>query len=141
MLASILFALFLLSCVVLIVSVLLQPGKADAGALFASSVSTTAFGARGTQTILSKITIGAASAFMLTALLLSVPGLRGASSVIDSTKEQPAPVATPTPAASTAASPSASTGGSPAAQESPKTDAKATPAASKPEAKGSPAGK
>ena len=142
MLANILFILFLVSCIVLIASVLLQPGKADAGALFANTVSTTAFGARGTQTLLSKITIGAATGFMLTALLLSVPKLRGAGSVIDSTQEQPAPAATP--AATTSASPSASPSGSPSAspaaavKETPKTDAKATPAASKPEVKASP---
>jgi protein translocase SecG subunit len=149
----VLYGLFILSCIVLIASVLLQPGKADAGALFANTVSTTAFGARGTQTLLSKITIGAAACFMLTALLLSLPSLRGASSVIDRTTEQPAPAPAASPAANTSASPggspAASPSGSPAAQESPKAspaaskpaDAKATPAASNaPEAKESPKG-
>jgi protein translocase SecG subunit len=124
----------------------LQPGKADAGALFSNTVSTTAFGARGTQTLLSKITIGAAAAFMLTALMLSLPALRGANSVIDSTTSQPAPAPTATPAATNAsptpeASPTGSPAGTPsaAAKETPKTDAKATPAAKPADAKASPA--
>jgi len=93
----ILYGLFLLSCVVLIVSILLQPGKADAGALFSSSLSSTAFGPRGTASLLAKITIGAAAAFMLIALTLSLPALNGSRSVLQSTSET-TPTATPTPA-------------------------------------------
>jgi len=92
----ILYGLFILSCVVLIISILLQPGKADAGALFSSSLSSTAFGPRGTASLLSKITIGAAAAFMLIALMLSLPTLTGSRSVLQSTS-QSAPAATPTP--------------------------------------------
>lgn len=69
----------------LIASVLLQPGKSDAGALFTSSVSSTAFGPRGTASILSKITIGAAITFMLTALMLAMPALTGNTSILQST--------------------------------------------------------
>jgi protein translocase SecG subunit len=93
-LSYIFYGLFILSCIVLITSVLLQPGKADAGALFTSSVSSTAFGPRGTQTILAKITIGAAIAFMLSALMLSLPAITGERSVLQSTTTE----ATPTPA-------------------------------------------
>ncbi|HEY0426547.1 MAG TPA: preprotein translocase subunit SecG [Pyrinomonadaceae bacterium] len=82
-----LYGLFFLSCVVLIASVLLQPGKTDAGALFTSNVSSAAFGPRGTATILSKITIGAATTFMLTALLLAMPALNGKVSVLQTTSE------------------------------------------------------
>ena len=103
MLAYLFYGLFILSCVILVVTVLLQPGKADAGALFSSSVSSTAFGPRGTQTLLSKITIGAAIGFMLFALILSLPAITGTRSVLQSgVPEQealPTPVATPTPAA------------------------------------------
>ena len=53
--------------------ILLQPGKADAGALFSSTLSSTAFGPRGTASLLAKITIGAAVAFMLIALTLGLP--------------------------------------------------------------------
>src|SRR5437870_9014272 len=99
MIAYLLYGLFILACVILVVVVLLQPGKADAGALFTSSVSSTAFGPRGTQTLLAKITIGAAAAFMLIALVLSLPRITGTSSVLQSgIPEQPA-VPTPSPTA------------------------------------------
>ncbi|MFL6229589.1 MAG: preprotein translocase subunit SecG [Pyrinomonadaceae bacterium] len=94
----VLYTLFVLSCLVIVISILLQPGKADAGALFTSSVSSTAFGPRGTQTLLAKITIIAAIVFMLSALLLSVPYFTGARSVLQSVEETPAPTQT-TPAA------------------------------------------
>ena len=110
MLTYILYGLFILSCVVLVVTVLLQPGKADAGALFSSSVSSTAFGPRGTQSILSKITIGACAAFMLLALMLSLPAITGSRSVLQSAEPEtePAPVQQPSPAATEAPSPAAS---------------------------------
>jgi len=89
-----LYGLFFLSCLVLIASVLLQPGKTDAGALFTSNVSSSALAPRGTATILSKITIAAAVTFMLSALFLSMPALTGNVSVLssnpDSTVETPA---------------------------------------------------
>ena len=95
----VLYTLFVLSCVVIVVSILLQPGKADAGALFTSSVSSTAFGPRGTQTLLAKITIIAAAVFMLSALLISVPYFSGARSVLQSVGEEPAtPASSPAPA-------------------------------------------
>src|SRR4029077_13739693 len=99
------YGLFILACVVLVVTVLLQPGKADAGALFSSSVSSTAFGPRGTQTLLSKITIGAAASFMLFALILSLPIVTGTSSVLQSGVPEQAPLATPTPAVNTQPTP------------------------------------
>ena len=110
MLTFLLYGLFILSCIVLIVAVLLQPGKADAGALFTSSVSSTAFGPRGTQTILAKITIAAAALFMLVALVLSLPIVTGSRSVVsgesDATPAQPAatpaaPAENPAPATGT----------------------------------------
>src|SRR5436853_3487768 len=99
MLAYTLYGLFILACVILVVTILLQPGKADAGALFSSSVSSTAFGPRGTQTLLAKITIGAAAAFMLLALTLSLPAVTGTSSVLQSgvPEQGPLPTASPTP--------------------------------------------
>jgi len=81
-LAYFLYILFFISCIVLIASVLLQPGKTDAGALFTSNISSTAFQPRGSQTILSKITIAAATTFMLSALLLAMPALTGNISVL-----------------------------------------------------------
>ena len=104
MLTYILYGLFILSCFVLIVVILLQPGKADAGALFSNTLSSTAFGPRGTASLLAKITIGAAAAFMLIALTLGLPLLTGSRSVL---QNEPAPAASPTPAATPQASPAA----------------------------------
>ena len=95
MLCFVLYALFIIACLVLVLAVLLQPGKASAGDLFTSSVSSTAFGPRGTQTLLAKITIGAAIAFMLIALMISM-GIGGPRSVMSSTSDSgPAPQTTP----------------------------------------------
>ena len=85
-----LYGLFFLSCIVLVAAVLLQPGKTDAGALFTSNVSSSALSPRGTATVLSKITIGAASVFMLSALLLAMPALTGNVSVLSTNPEAPA---------------------------------------------------
>src|SRR6187549_3273591 len=85
-----LYGLFFLSCLVLVAAVLLQPGKTDAGALFTSNVSSSAFSPRGTATILSKITIAAAALFMVSALLLSMPALTGNVSVLSANPETPA---------------------------------------------------
>lgn len=148
MITYILYGLFILSCIVLVVAVLLQPGKADAGALFASSVSSTAFGPRGTQTLLAKITIGAAAAFMLIALTLSLPVIAGKRSVLQSTSADPqtTPPPQPSPAASvapsTAASPAQGTGTAGQAENAntgaPAPSATAQPAGS-PQGAGSPA--
>jgi preprotein translocase subunit SecG len=85
MLAYLLYGLFFISCLALIATVLLQPGKTDAGALFTSNISSSAFGPRGTQTILSKITIVAAATFFITALLLAMPAITGNISVLQTT--------------------------------------------------------
>jgi preprotein translocase subunit SecG len=85
-----LYGLFFLSCLVLITVVLLQPGKTDAGALFTSNVSSNAFGPRGTATVLSKTTIVAATVFMLSALMLSMPALTGNISVLSGNPDAPA---------------------------------------------------
>jgi preprotein translocase subunit SecG len=121
-----LYGLFILSCVVLVIVVLLQPGKSGAGDLFSSSVSSTAFGPRGTASILSKITIGAAAGFMLFALMLSLPGVTGSHSVLQSTAPeaiptpvpQASPAASTAPAASPATAPASAPASSPAASKS-----------------------
>jgi preprotein translocase subunit SecG len=120
LLSYILYGLFILACIILVVVILLQPGKADAGALFSSSLSSTAFGPRGTASLLAKITIGAAAAFMLIALMLGLPTLTGSRSVLQSTPES-APASTPTPAPAPQASP---------AQQSAPATSPAAPAAS-----------
>lgn len=84
-----LYGLFFLSCLILVAAVLLQPGKTDAGALFTSNVSSSAFAPRGTATVLSKVTISAACVFMLSALLLSMPALTGNVSVLSANPGEP----------------------------------------------------
>ena len=101
-----LYTLFILACVILIVVILLQPGKADAGALFSNTLSSTAFGPRGTASLLAKITIGAAAAFMLIALIIGSGAFTGSRSVLQSNPET-APTSTPTPAPTQEASPAA----------------------------------
>ena len=98
MLTYILYGLFILACFVLVVVILLQPGKADAGALFSNTLSSTAFGPRGTASLLAKITIGAAAAFMVIALMLGLPVFTGSRSVLQSTPAAPVASPSPTPA-------------------------------------------
>ncbi len=93
-----LYIIFFVSCIVLIGTVLLQPGKTDAGALFTSGVSNTSTNPRGTASVLSKMTIGAATIFMLSALMLSLPAITGDTSVLST---QGAPDASTSPAANT----------------------------------------
>ena len=65
----------------LIFIVLIQSSKgAEMGAAFGGS-SQTLFGSRGAATFLSKLTTGAAIAFMLTSLLLAVVSVKGGSVV------------------------------------------------------------
>jgi preprotein translocase subunit SecG len=121
LLSYILYGLFILSCVVLVIVVLLQPGKSGAGDLFSSNVSSAAFGPRGTASILSKITIGAAAGFMLFALMLSLPGVTGSHSVLQSGAPEstptPAPAASPAATAVPVASPASAPANSPAASQ------------------------
>jgi preprotein translocase subunit SecG len=112
-----LFGLFILACIVLVVSVLLQPGKADAGALFTSSISSTAFGPRGTQSVLAKITIGAAATFMIIAILLGM-GVGGQRSLMEGgSKAKPTPAASPAQQPQQTAPPAQSSPAAPAQNE------------------------
>lgn len=130
MLTYILYGLFILSCFILIVVILLQPGKADAGALFSNTISSTAFGPRGTASLLAKITIGAAIAFMLIALTLGLPTLTGSRSLLESTPES-APLASPSPSPAAEASPAASQAAPAASPAASSTAPAASPAATK----------
>jgi len=78
----------------LILVVLLQTGKrADLAGAFGGGGSQTAFGARGTATLLSKVTTICAATFMVTSLALVILARRGpsTSSVLDQV-QTPAPV-------------------------------------------------
>ena len=71
-------AFFVMNCLVLIIVVLLQSGKAaDLAGAFGGMGSQTVFGPRGTATVLSKVTTVAAAAFMITALTLFIMENRG----------------------------------------------------------------
>jgi protein translocase SecG subunit len=132
LLSYLLYGLFITACLVLIVSVLLQPGKADAGSLFTSSISSAAFGPRGTQTILAKITIGAAATFFIVALLLGLGVGGGQRSLMEggvAPRATPAPAASPAAPAEGQATPAAATQPEGAAS-TPAPAASATPAAS-----------
>ncbi len=144
MVTYVLYGIFILTCIVLVVAVLLQPGKSGAGDLFSSNISSTAFGPRGTASLLAKITIGAASLFMLVALILSLP-IFGNRSVLQSAPDESLPAASPSPQQQP--SPAASvvpveTTTTPAAQGNSNAPASTTPApAASPQAQASPAQK
>jgi protein translocase SecG subunit len=95
----ILTVLYIVSCFVLILFVLLQPGKADASGMFGGGANSTAFGPRGTQTVLAKVTITAAISFFLIAFLFSIPGLFDKQSLGEGVgPAEPAPATLPEPA-------------------------------------------
>ena len=98
MLGIILTVLYVIACLVLIMFVLLQPGKSDASAVFGGGVNSAAFGPRGTQTVLAKITITAAISFFLIAFLFSIPGLFDKRSLGEGVGPAEAPAAPVVPA-------------------------------------------
>jgi preprotein translocase subunit SecG len=118
---------FVLNCLVLIIVVLLQSGKAaDLAGAFGGAGSQTAFGPRGAATILSQATTWCAIMFMVCALAMVVKvdsGLGGStgSSVLEKVSK-PAPKTMPTPAPSQPA-PAAPQTSTPA-QQAPATPAK-----------------
>ena len=97
-------------CVFLIIVVLLQSGKAaDLAGAFGGMGSQTAFGPRGSATLLSKATTISAVLFMITSLSLSILATKSAglgTTVLESApaksapaKSQPAPTPAPVPGA------------------------------------------
>ena len=95
----------ILVCVFLIIVVLLQSGKAaDLAGAFGGMGSQTAFGPRGSATLLSKATTISAVLFMFTSLSLSILATRSAglgTTVLEggSTKSAPVKTQAPVPAA------------------------------------------
>jgi preprotein translocase subunit SecG len=99
----------ILSCLFLIAVVLLQQGKGqDLASAFGGGGTQTAFGPRGSATVLSRATTILAGVFMVTSLSLSV--LRpNRSSVLDQVPqatEAPAPATAPAPAPAATPAPS-----------------------------------
>jgi preprotein translocase subunit SecG len=115
---------FVLNCLVLIIVVLLQSGKAaDLAGAFGGAGSQTAFGPRGAATVLSQATTWCAVMFMICALALVVRVDRSVDqggSILQKfskpapTQTAPAPAATPAPAAPQPAAPQSSTPQQPA---------------------------
>ena len=105
---------FVLNCLVLIIVVLLQSGKAaDLAGAFGGAGSQTAFGPRGAATILSQATTWCAVMFMICAMALAMRSERsigqGGSVIYNTSKpvtKPAAPATTPAPATSTPAAPS-----------------------------------
>lgn len=99
MIAYVLYTLFVIACFILILVVLLQPGKGDVASALGGGVSGAAFGPRGATTLLAKITIGAAVAFMAIGFALSVPGLvtdRSVTSGVEAGEGTPLELTIPT---------------------------------------------
>src|SRR5215213_10433220 len=111
--------LYVIACIVLILFVLLQPGKSDAAAVFGGGANSSAFGPRGTATVLAKVTITAAIAFFLIAFLFSIPGLFEERSLGEGVgpaeSAAPAPVTPVLPETAPGATPDATTPGQPGA--------------------------
>jgi preprotein translocase subunit SecG len=91
--AYILYGIFIIVCAILIGVVLLQPGKGDA-AIFGGGAQT-AFGPRGAQKPLERITFGAAAAFMILSFVFTIPGITSPRSAAAGIQEAPAPAPKP----------------------------------------------
>jgi preprotein translocase subunit SecG len=131
---------FVLNCLVLIIVVLLQSGKAaDLAGAFGGAGSQTAFGPRGAASVLSQATTWCAIMFMVCALAMvvrvdrSVENGEGGGSILQqfskpATKTTPAPPSnTPAPATQQPAAPQSATPSQPQQQPAP-----ATPTPKKP---------
>jgi preprotein translocase subunit SecG len=93
--------LHVIVCLFLIVVVLLQSGKAaDLAGAFGGMGSQTAFGPRGSATLLSKATTISAVLFMVTSLSLSILATRSAglaTSVLETAPKTSVPKTAPAP--------------------------------------------
>src|SRR6266404_4059552 len=124
---------FILNCLVLIIVVLLQSGKAaDLAGAFGGAGSQTAFGPRGAANVLSKATTWCAIMFMLCAMALVLRSDKavGQGSSILQKVSQPAPKPAPATPPITPATTPATTPGTPPATSLPTTQQ--APSASQP---------
>jgi preprotein translocase subunit SecG len=123
-------AFFVLNCLVLIIVVLLQSGKAaDLAGAFGGAGSQTAFGPRGAATVLSQATTWCAVMFMVCAMALALRSDRsigqGNSVIYDRAKPATKPAPSQTPAATPGKAPTTTPGsttpaGQPPASQNPK---------------------
>jgi preprotein translocase subunit SecG len=105
-------AFFVMNCLVLIIVVLLQSGKAaDLAGAFGGAGSQTAFGPRGAATLLSQATTWCAVMFMICAmaLVLRTDKATGQGNSILEKFSKPAAPAKPTPAAPAPVKPQSNT--------------------------------
>lgn len=117
----------ILACLFLIAVVLLQQGKGqDLASAFGGGGSQTAFGPRGSATVLSRATTILAGVFVVTSLALSMIRPR-ASGVLDRVPEA---VSSPSPAAATPAAAAPEGPAVPPAAEAPATPPPAAPSPS-----------
>jgi preprotein translocase subunit SecG len=117
--------LHVMACLFLIAVVLLQQGKGqDLASAFGGGGTQTAFGPRGSATVLSRATTILAGVFVVTSLALSIVKPRSGG-VLD---QVPGAVASPSPApAAPASTPAAPPAGDAPAAEAPATEPAATP--------------
>ena len=117
-----------LVCLFLIVVVLLQSGKAaDLAGAFGGMGSQTAFGPRGSATLLSKATTISAILFMVTSLSLSILATRQSgvgNTILD---KHPGPASTKQPNTSTTTLPPSVTPGAPPPSVTPGAPTQSTP--------------
>src|SRR5467141_1727144 len=116
---------FVLNCLVLIIVVLLQSGKAaDLAGAFGGAGSQTAFGPRGAANVLSKATTWCAVMFMLCAMALVLrtdKAVGQGSSILEKVSKpapKPAPATTPSAPATTPAAPATTPSTTPAKPQS-----------------------
>ena len=127
---------FVLNCLVLIIVVLLQSGKAaDLAGAFGGAGSQTAFGPRGAANVLSKATTWCAVMFMLCAMAMVLRTDRavGQGSSILEKVSKPAPKPVPgTPGSRPATTPATTPATAPSAPQSNTQPVSQPPAASQP---------
>jgi len=137
--AWLLTSFFILNCLVLIIVVLLQSGKAaDLAGAFGGAGSQTAFGPRGAANVLSKATTWCAVMFMLCAMALVLrtdKAVGQGSSILEKVSKpapKPAPATTPAAPATTPAAPATTPSTTPAKPQSNTQPASQPPASSPP---------
>jgi preprotein translocase subunit SecG len=130
---------FIINCLVLIIVVLLQSGKAaDLAGAFGGAGSQTAFGPRGAANVLSKATTWCAVMFMLCAfamVLRTDKAVGTGSSILERVSKpapKPAPATTPATPATHGTVPATTPATTPAAQQPSSQPASQPPAASQP---------
>jgi len=117
-------AFFVMNCLVLIIVVLLQSGKAaDLAGAFGGAGSQTAFGPRGAATVLSQATTWCAVMFMVCAMALALRSDRsaghGSSVIYDRAKPATKPAPPQAPAPSPEKAPATTPGSTPPAGQPP----------------------